>query len=462
MKIYSTVSSFLTGSAMPVGLIRQAGWTTIGYGTTQVVRLAAVVILTRLLAPELFGAMILLTSLRVGIELFTDLGIGQSVVVSRRARDEEFYNTAWTLQLLRGMALGGLTLLALPLLHAYYDDATLQRILPALSVFLVLTGLHSISPMIATKELRTKRIAAYEITNGLVQSLLVIVAVVISPTIGGLVAGHILGAIFAAVASYFILPGLRVRLAFDKSSFWELISFGKWIFISSIIFFLSGYLDRLLLAKYATLALLGIYGVARSLGDAVSQFGMRIANAIVFPKVAAASETGALLRLRIDRRRLQFMCLIVVLISLLIAGAHPLVRLLYDQRYIAASSVLPWIGIATWLAIINSLNDSFALGVSKPHISIVGNLVKLLALVLLLPFGITTAGITGAALAAVAAESARYASLSLLLHRERLSFVRQDILTGAVLLALAYSIQLLGKLIAPDVFSASLFVVVTT
>lgn len=442
---------------VPQVLLRQIGWTTGGYGFTQVVRFATNLTLTRLLAPELFGIMVLLTSLRIGIELFSDLGIGQSLIANKNTRDETFYNTAWTMQVIRGLLLSGLVLLGLPALRAIYDAEALQGVLPVLSVFLIVTGTHSIALTVATKELRTKRIAVYDTVCALAQAGLVIGAVLVSPTIIGLIVGQILGAIFTAAASYFVLPDVRCRFVLNRSAAFELLTFGKWIFLSSIVFFLSSYIDRLVLGKYVTLALLGVYGVARALGDVFAQFGTRLANIIIFPKVAAAEERGLELRNRIRKRRLQFLAPILLGIAALIALAEPLIAFLYDPRYILAAEVLPWVGIAAWLAIVNTLNDSVALGVGKPHLSMLGNAAKLIALIVLLPLGVIEAGIVGAAAATAAAEIARYAVLVAGLLRERLSFLRQDIVSTGALLLFALSLYELSRFLAPDRFSFTPF-----
>lgn len=451
------VDRFRAGVHVPRGLLRQAGWATGGYAVTQVIRFASTIILTRLLAPELFGIMVLLTSLRVGIELFSDLGIGQSLIANPRTRDPVFYRTAWTMQLLRGVLLAGLVVALLPLLRSFYDDAALRDVLPALAVFLLVGGLHSIGPTIAVKELRTKRIAIYEMASALAQTLLTIAAVLVSPTIWGLVGGQILGALFGAALTYFVLPDVRCRPLLDRQAFRELFSFGKWIFLSSIVFFLATYLDRLLLGKLDALAMLGIYGVARALGDVFAQFGTRMANAIVFPKVAAAEVRGAALRARIAKRRLQFLALLVAGLVPLIAFAEPLIAILYDPRYAAAARVLPWIGLATWLAVVNTLKDSFALGIAKPYVGTAGNVGKLAALAALLPYGIAEAGIVGAAIATVAAEALRYIVLDGFLWRERLGFLRQDAAATLVLVGAAWLLHAAGAWLLPQWFTFALF-----
>ena len=61
--------------------------------------------LTRILVPELFGIMMIVNTVRTGIELLSDIGIAQSVIRSSRGEQPVFYNTAWTLQVARGAAL---------------------------------------------------------------------------------------------------------------------------------------------------------------------------------------------------------------------------------------------------------------------------------------------------------------------------------------------------------------------
>lgn len=452
-----SMARVVSGLHVPRGLLKQTAWTTAGHGLTQVIRFVSTIVLTRLLAPELFGIMVLLISLRVGIELFSDLGIGSGMIASKRTREEVFYNTAWTMQLLRGVLLGVLVLALLPLLRSIYDDAGLQEVLPALSVFLIVAGMHSMGPTIAVKELETRRIAIYDTFCAFIQATLTIGVVLVSPTIWGLVSGQIAGALFGAAASYLVIPGIRYRPMLDKQAFFELFSFGKWIFLSSIVFFLSSYMDRLLLGKFVAMAMLGIYGVARSLGDVFAQFGTRMANTIVFPKVAAAGVRGDDLRHRIEKRRLQFLVLVLTGLAALIALAEPLIDFMYDPRYFGAATVLPWIALATWLGILNALKDSFALGVGKPQLGTAGNLAKLFGLIALLPFAIAKAGIVGAAVASVTAEMLRYAVLSLGLLRARLSFVRQDLLASALLLALAFVLHELARLILPTFFTLTPF-----
>jgi O-antigen/teichoic acid export membrane protein len=280
---------------------------------------------------------------------------------------------------------------------------------------------------------------------------------VVSPTIWGLLVGQLLGALVTTVASYFVLPDIVCRPAFDRKFAGEIISFGKWIFISSIVYFLSTYLDRLILGNYVSLALLGVYGIARSLGDVFSQFGTRLGNAIIFPKIASTEHRGPVLAARLARPRGQFLIAFLGAIALFIALSEPLIRILYDARYHGAAQLLPWVGLAAWLTIVNTANDSMLLGLSKPQMSAAGNFAKLLGLVILLPWMVSHAGIAGAAVATVASELVRYAVLLFGQRRERVSFVRQDVLATAALIAIAFALHAVMHALLPTIFAEPLF-----
>ena len=86
-------------------LVSGAAWTLGGFGVSQVIRLGTSVALARLLAPEMFGTMLIVNTLMTGIQLFSDVGIGQNIVHSPRALEPSFYNTAWSLQIIRSLVI---------------------------------------------------------------------------------------------------------------------------------------------------------------------------------------------------------------------------------------------------------------------------------------------------------------------------------------------------------------------
>lgn len=438
-------------------LIGRLGWTTTTYLVIQIIRFGQNLVLTRLLAPELFGVMIVLTSLRVGVELFTDIGIGQNVIASPKGWDPDYFNTAWTMQIVRGLLLALLFLAVMPAVSHFYDDPTLNAVFPVLCGLFLLTGVHSLGPTLAVKAMKARELARFEIASTVAGSVVALVIAWMFPTVWGLIAGNVAAAAITSALSFAVWPGLTYKLRFKLDVVREIFSFGKWIFLSSIIFFLAQNFDRLILSKYISLAALGLYGVARSLGDVFGQFTSRLANTIIFPSISSSGAEGHELRKRISGHRFLFLAIAAAGISLFIGLSEIIIRVLYDDRYLAAAKVLPWVGLSTWPLILNTLGDSVLLGLRKPNYGAIGNFAKFAGLLGLLPLAASHYGIVGAAIAVLGAEFIRYAVLTVAQAREHVHFVRQDVTTTAglivVAMAVAELVYALGLTSSPSPFA---------
>ena len=206
-------------------LLRGAIWTLGGFGAGQIIRLATNIILARILAPQLFGLMLIVSTVRFGIELMSDIGIGQNIIYSPHANEPEFYNTAWSLQLFRSVGLFLLIVaVSSPLAH-FYNSPILVYLLPVTGIMTLLGGLTSVSPQILQKRLQFGRLNLFQLIITIISSVLYIMVVYFHPTIWGMVLGNILGSAATAIGSYFILPEIKQRFLIAKRFFNEIIHF---------------------------------------------------------------------------------------------------------------------------------------------------------------------------------------------------------------------------------------------
>jgi O-antigen/teichoic acid export membrane protein len=105
-------------------------WTIASYGVSQILRFGSNLVLTRLLLPEIFGLMSLAYVFITGLHLFSDLGIHTSLIQNKRGGDPEFLNTAWSLQIIRGMGLWiCCVIVAVPAAN-FYNEPRLVWLLP--------------------------------------------------------------------------------------------------------------------------------------------------------------------------------------------------------------------------------------------------------------------------------------------------------------------------------------------
>ena len=412
---------------VPRSLIVRLGWTTLGYGGVQAIRLLNNIILTRLLAPPIFGLMALINAIRTGVELLSDVGIVQNIVSNPRGAEPDFQDTAWTLQAIRGFFLAiACLVLAVPL-GSFFNSHELTLLLPLASLFFIFNGFGSTAHGLIQKELKIARFSMFEVGFAFVTLVIHVVVVLITPTIWGLVLASVLTTAAAMIMTYLYFPGMRHRFMIDRAIVRQLFKFGKWVFLSSIVYFFAMNFDRLYFAKQITLSQLGIYGIARGLADMFSLLVLRCSNSVLFPTIAAAGLAPIELRQKILRGRRTLLAAAAVAVGGFLAVAPAIVRLLYDPRYESAGPIVQILCVGLWFNTLAATNDSILLGLGRPAYPAMSNTAKLLTYVLGVPLAFALFGFAAAIAVISAGEIVKYGTLWALSHKEHLRFGRDDL-----------------------------------
>jgi O-antigen/teichoic acid export membrane protein len=418
-------------------LIKGAGWTVGAYGLGQLVRLVSSIALTRLLTPELFGIMTIVNSVRTGIDLISDVGIAQSIVQNPDAEDRKYYSTAWSLKVVRGFVLWFIAALAGGVCARFFDSPILATVLPVAALYFIFDGFSSVSLFLMQKRLQVAELNLIGLLFEIIPGAALVILAYLFRSIWSLVFGLLIAYAAKTVISFFLLTDVRERFYICQKYMWQIIHFGKWIFLSSAIFFLSSNFDRLYLAKVAPLGLLGIFGIARSLSDMIVALVGRLCGLIVFPYFASvADRPRQQLHERIRQTRLHLLFLTAVGLSAFAAIADIPVKIIYDQRYHAAAGMLPFMVLGAWFSILCNINESTLMGFARPQYGAVGNGLKFIWLLIGLPFGYGSYGFLGVIFVVAASDIFRYAPIYIGQIRTRFAFGTQDALITLVMVAL--------------------------
>ena len=369
-------------------LLRGAIWNIGAFLVGQGLRLVTNVVLARLLSPSLFGIMTIVNTFKTGIELVSDIGPGQNIVSSTNSDNPKFYNTVFTFQAIRGALLWLALSAAAPFIAAIYKIPELLWIIPVAGIGSFIAGFTSPAREFLRKRLRFRELGIMEIAVSSVTSLTLIALALISPTVWSLVIGGVLAAAFTTCASYFLRAGLRLRFQIHREFAPEIFHYGKWIFLSSLAYFLSTYYDRLFFAKFVPLSVFGVYGIARSIADLISVLANRLGRNVLFPYVASTMNTSReALRQKLSPVRWRFIAVSALGVAVLAAGSDLIIRILYDRRYHEATWLLPVLVLGSWFSILANVNESALLGLGKPSYGALSNVAKLLFLFVGLPMG---------------------------------------------------------------------------
>jgi O-antigen/teichoic acid export membrane protein len=424
-------------------LARQAVWLTIPFGVQQAVRLATNVILARLLAPEMFGIMLLINTMRTGMELLSDIGIGQSVVRSPNSADPVFLNTAWTVQLMRGILLAALAVaIAGPIAHGY-NNPQLLPIFSLVSMAFLLTGAQSPDIFLMQRDMRLVHRGVYDIACAVAGSAITVVLALLWGNIWALVWGLVLGMLFSTAMTYAFAP-LRVpKPTLNKEYLTEILHFGKWIFLATAVYFASMSTDRIYFAAVLPLSLVGVYGVARTFADLLVSLAQRLGGFLVFPKVVELRNSQNDIAASFRHNRRLALGGVAIAMVFAIAASDKLVLALYDVRYHAAAFMLPVLLASVWFSVLASFGESALLGLDRPKAGAFGNVAKFSVLIVGLPFFVPQYGIFAGLIVLVVAEIGRWLAITIALRSERMGSLGDDMSMTLAIAAGAFMLKLL-------------------
>jgi O-antigen/teichoic acid export membrane protein len=388
-------------AAPPEGLTKRAVSASVfevaTYGTAQIVRLGSSVILTRILFPEAFGVMTMLSLVLYGLHMLSDVGILQAVVQSERGDDPVFLNTAFTMQAIRGVVLWTVAaLLAWPM-SLLFKEPSLTWIIPAGALGSLLYGLTSMRICALRRHLRPLPIAILEITSqvgGLVAT--VISAKFFHMGVAALVVGTLTNSVLHTGGSHLIRYPHKDRFGMEPRARQEILTFGRWIFLSSIVTFAAGRGDQFVLGRVLGATNLGLYNIALTLAEAPEMLGNRVISGVLYPLYARIyNQRPEDLPRTYYRSRLAFDAVLHTSLGGLFALSYFIIDLLYDPRYLDAYRMLQILAVRTAFSLMAVPCETC---LTARGLSVYGfrrNLFVAVSVFVFLPIGYYVAGIDG-------------------------------------------------------------------
>jgi O-antigen/teichoic acid export membrane protein len=391
--------------------------------------------------------MALVFAFLIGLESFSDMGVAPSIIRSPDGDRPEFLNTAWTLQSTRGIVLW-LVSCAIAWPAAWvYGQPELAHLLPVMGLTAALNGFNSTSLPRLNRVMAFRTITMIDLGTQAVSLVVMVGFALVYRSVWALVAGTLASSITRLIASHLIAGKHRDRFQWDKRSAKELIGFGRWIFMSTLLTFLVSNSDRFVFGKIGAMAWLGTYSIALTLATMPSVVILKIGGSVTFPAYSRIFERGGDLAGAFRRSRLPLlMCGGMMVTGLIVAGPSA-VAMLYDQRYHEAGVILQLLAAGVWFQVLECTNGALMLAVGDAGQLAVANAAKLVVILVGMIVGYHLGGIHGAILALVAGDVARYALTAWSIGRRGMGSVGMDLLlTALVAVGVFGSIELLRLL----------------
>ena len=356
-RIRRLLESVLLGDGLKAKVFRGGAWLGGGSVFEQAARFGRNMVLTRLLAPEAFGAMAIVLSATSLLQSFTDIGVREGLVQNPQGAQDRYVNTAWWLGFGRALSLAAVLFAVAPLAASFYGNAELTALLRLSTLGVILGGAESPRAMVAMKEMKFGRLAAIANLGGICGVAITVILSFVIRDVWALVIGACTESAARCILSYVLCPYVP-SLRWNREAARELLRFSKGLFGLSFLNLIFARADIFVLAKLYSPAALGLYTMAIYLVQTPTNLIMNTLGQALLPAYSQIQgDTG-----RTNRILIRVTSMIALLglpaLALVVICGRSLLTLVYGPRYGAA--VVPLM-LAGCVAVFNLANGQLTM-----------------------------------------------------------------------------------------------------
>src|SRR6266568_2952926 len=278
-------------------------WVVFGAGASHIVRLAGNLVVTRFLAPEIFGLVAIAGLIPMILSMISDIGFRENVCRNPRGEDRLFLDTLWTVQIVRGCMLWSGCVVVSILLYlagqehwfsagSTYGDPRLPWVIAASSISIVISSFHSTKIFTESRHFQIKRVLRLELVTQVLGIVVMVALAYAMGSVWAIVIGSLASSAIYVIFTHTWLPGTNNRIAWDKESVVDVMTFGKWLLWSSALTVLSSNGDKILLGGLTTPQVLGIYSIAINLAGAVELLVNQLLARVAMPGFSEVVRTS--------------------------------------------------------------------------------------------------------------------------------------------------------------------------
>lgn len=331
-------------------------WTIGGKLLARMLDFVSLLVLARLLRPEDFGLVAIATSVLVIVEAILDLPLNQALI-RQPALTDRMLDTAFTLSVLRGLAISlTMVIISWPIAF-FYGDPRLVSLVAALSIAPSMRSLISPRMVLFMQRFDFKREFALDIVTKAASLMFALTVVLKTGSYWGLAVGAIAGPSAAAVTSYIFAP-MRPHLTLSEwSRFRDMIG---WNTVSQVLSSINWQLDRLLLPRFTSLSTFGAFSVADNLAGIPHQ---TFVGPLMRPLMAAFSSVGEHRKLEAAYLKATSAITLVAAPVLLIIAflAEPIVRITVGENWSLAAPILRWLCVVSLIGLPSTMMPALAM-----------------------------------------------------------------------------------------------------
>lgn len=352
-------------------------WTTIATITTTIVGILRISILTRVLDKSDFGIVAIISFVLGLTQMFADLGFSSAVMHVKELSKKQFCSLYW-IQFFIFLAFYALICsFSLPI-SRYYNEPVIVELLPIALLDLLLYGIGRLYGTLIQKEFQFKTIAIRNIISALASLIVAVVLALMGLGVYSLVLSTLSQTLINNVWNFIAGQSqLKIALLCSFSDVKSLFKIGIFQTLTSIVDYVGGRLDVLIIGKLLGTESLGIFSICKELIIKVYTLINNIANNVTLPVFAKLQDNKENLRATYCKviKGLTFITF-PVLVTMAVFG-EPFVTVMYGDKFIGMGLLFSVLVVSYLPACVVNPAWPLAIALGRTDLSLYFTIIKL-------------------------------------------------------------------------------------
>ncbi len=365
-------------------------WSAVDKFTVQLGQFVVSILLARILLPEDFGLIGMLSIFIALSQTFIESGLG-SGLIQRQERFEIDFSTLFVFNLVSSSFFYLILFFAAPFISAFFEQPQLTQLVRVLGLTLFLNAFSIVQRTKLTIAIDFKSIAKSNVVGVITGGLFGVLAAINGYGVWSLVIQMLTGS-FASSLSLWLLSKWRPSFSFSNKSFESLFSYGSKLLIAGLYAQILNNVYNIFIGKFYPTASLGYYNRAKNFADISAGVITSVLLQATFPILASVQHNKEKL-VSIYSRTIRMSAFIIIPIMTLIALlAKPIVILLLTEKWISVIPLLQWIVFSRVFMPMSAINLNLLNAVGRSDLYLKVDLSKLpftiLAMAITIPLGV--------------------------------------------------------------------------
>lgn len=367
-------------------------WNLITRGGANVINLIFSIVLARLLLPEIFGLVAMVTLFSGFARILFSFGFSSAIIRDEKLSNDS-YSTIFWFNIIFGMIIFIIFIPGSYLIARFYDEPILVNVTRIISINFILYALYIVPETLLRKKLLFKKISIIHIISTIFSSVFAILLALMNYGIWSIVA-KLISINLVQLILIFWISKWRPTIHFKINEIKRIFKFGLNVTLNNSLTYWGRKIDNLIVGKALGSTNLGLYSNAYNLMMFPIQHIAKNINTVMFPSFSYVNNDYQVKKIFLKTTQLITLLTVPLLVGLSTLSEQ-FVLLTYGEKWIAMIVPLRILALAGIPQTILALNPSIYLLKGRAEIPLMLNLFKIPILVISILVGIRVNGLVG-------------------------------------------------------------------